>query len=95
MGETNILTIISDGWHMILAFIGVVVGYTKLHLGVRQNAKDNRETREMLTKGDAENKANMQEMEERINKRRAEDLEEMRDVMKEVRRDIKTLLQRH
>jgi len=37
----------------------------------------------------------MPDMEDRINKHRAEDLEEMCDVMKEVREDIKTLLQRH
>lgn len=93
--EGAILTVINEGWHIILGFIAFVIGYTKLHLKAEQNTKDNQETRAMVVKGDTDNKVAMQELEVRLNRQRAEDLGRVESVMKEVREDIKTLLQRH
>lgn len=99
--ENSILTILNEYWHILLAFIAFTVGYTKLHIKSEQNSKDNQETRDMLKTGDSANKVAIQEMEDRINRRRAEDLEHVYDTMNqvriditEVRKDIKTLLQR-
>lgn len=82
--ESGVLSMLQEYWHLILAGVAFVVGYTKLNAKADQNKVDNKQTREA-----------MRDMETRINRQRAEDLERIQSTMNEVRTDIKTLLQRH
>ena len=86
--ESGVLAVLQEYWHVILAGISFVVGYTKLNSKVEQNARDNEATK-------AEWRATVQALEKRVGEQRREDMDRVENVMSEVRADIKTLLQRH
>jgi Sec-independent protein translocase protein TatA len=94
IGE-NILTLISNGWHIIVTLFLVAMGYAKLQSKTRENEENNKETRRMIVKVEDDAKKARYDLEERVEKRRQEDVKETRELLSEVRADIKTLLQRH